>query len=482
MRRTDVLARGRGLAAVLLAAGVVVGPAVVPAVADSIRDQQWHLDVMKASEIWQKTKGQGVTVAVIDSGFKLDHPDLVGQLLPGKDFSGLPGGVGTFTESHGTEMAALVVGSGKGMNGSGAYGLAPGAKVLPIKIKNNDNASGVSSSEFLAQIDQGIVYAADQGAKVISISQATSAARASAEDVNALKAAVAHASAKGALVVAGVGNSAQSGNPLQYPAALPGVVGVGAVGRDGTVTAESEQGPQVDLAAPGIEIYNACTAASGYCKGHGTSDATALVSASAALVWAVHPDWTANQITRVLINTAGKPTDGSNRNDIVGYGIVRPRVAVTEPGDPGPADVSPIVEPVVATPTPSGPAASAGPSSAAPSSVPSASAAVPSVGGGPVGSPAAQPKADEGSDSGSLVPVVVAVVVGLALVVGVVVFVLRRRAAGRAVPVGVPPVGYPNVPGQAPQQSGPGVAPGPSAYGPPSYEPPAPPSDNPYAR
>ncbi|MFI9329665.1 type VII secretion-associated serine protease mycosin [Kitasatospora sp. NPDC052868] len=489
MRRTDVLARGRGFAALLLAAGVVAGPAVVPAAADSIRDQQWHLDVMKASEIWQKTKGQGVTVAVIDSGFKLDHPDLVGQLLPGKDFSGLPGGVGAFTESHGTEMAALVAGSGKGMNGSGAYGLAPGAKVLPIKIKNNDNATGVSSSEFLNQIDQGIVYAADQGAKVISISQATSAARVSADDVTALKAAVAHATSKGSLVVAGVGNAAQSGNPLQYPAALPGVVGVGAVGRDGTVTAESEQGPQVDLAAPGIEIYNACTAASGYCKGHGTSDATALVSASAALVWSVHPEWTANQITRVLVNTAGKPTDGSNRNDVVGYGIVRPRVAVTEPGDPGPADVSPIPEPVVATPAPSASAASPKPSSAAPTSAPSASASpVPSEGGEPVGSPVAQPKADEGSDSGSLVPVVAAVVVGLVLVAGVVFFVLRRRSASREVPVGLPagvvppaPAGYPNVPGQAPQQPGPGVPP-PPGYGPPSYEPPAPPSDNPYAR
>ncbi|MFG3050229.1 type VII secretion-associated serine protease mycosin [Kitasatospora sp. NPDC048239] len=472
MRRTDVLARGRGFAALLLAAGVVAGPAVAPAAADSIRDQQWHLDVMKASEIWQKTRGQGVTVAVIDSGFKLDHPDLVGQLLPGKDFSGLPGGVGAFTESHGTEMAALVAGSGKGMNGSGAHGLAPGAKVLPIKIKNNDNAVGVSSSEFLNQIDQGIVYAADQGAKVISISQATSAARVSADDVTALKAAVAHATSKGALVVAGVGNAAQSGNPLQYPAALPGVVGVGAVGRDGTVTAESEQGPQVDLVAPGIEIYNACTAASGYCKGHGTSDATALVSASAALVWSVHPGWTANQITRVLVNTAGKPTDGSNRNDVVGYGIVRPRVAVTEPGDPGPADVSPIPEPVVATPAPS--ASPPKPSSAAPTSAPSVSASpVPSEGGVPVGSPVAQPRADEGSDSGSLVPMVAAVVVGLVLVAGVVFFVLRRRAASREVPVGEPagvvppaPSGYPNVPGQAPQQSGPGV----------------PPSDNPYAR
>ncbi|MEK2488486.1 type VII secretion-associated serine protease mycosin [Kitasatospora purpeofusca] len=429
MRRTNV--RARGFAVMVLAAGAAVGPAVTPAAAESIRENQWHLDAMKATEVWQISKGQGVTVAVIDSGFKLDHPDLAGQLLPGKDFSGLPGGVGSFTESHGTEMASVIVGSGKGMGGGGAYGLAPGAKVLPIKIRNNDNATGVTGAEFLKQIDQGIVYAADQGAKVINISQAMPAALMSAVDVADLKAAVDHAAAKGALVVAGVGNSAQSGNPLEYPAALPGVVGVGAVGRDGTVTAESEQGPQVDLAAPGIEIYNACTGPSGYCKGHGTSNSTAIVSAAAALLWSVHPDWSANQIARVLINTAGKPTDGSNRNDIVGYGIVRPRVALTEPGDPGPADVYPIQEQPVGQPAPSGSAAPSVSASATVPASPSAGASVPAPAPTPPPSASASPVAAE-EDKGSPLVLVAAVVGGSVLVAGVVVVLLRRRGGPRA--------------------------------------------------
>lgn len=381
---------------------------------------------MKVSEIWKISKGQGVTVAVIDSGFKLDHPDLVGQLLPGQDLSGLSGGVGEYTESHGTEMAALVAGSGKGLGGKGAYGLAPGARVLPIKIKNNDNSAGVSTSEFLRQINRGVVYAADHGAKIISISQATSASSVSNQDIDELKEAVAYARAKGALLVAGVGNSAQAGNPVKFPAAIPGVIGVGAVDRSGMVTAESEQGAQVDLAAPGVEIYNACTADSGYCKGHGTSDATALVSASAALVWSAHPEWTANQVARVLINTAGKPTDGSNRNDIVGYGIVRPRVALTEPGDPGPADVYPIPEQAVGGTSPA-------PSSSAPSvqTGPAVPAPVPGEGGAPVGGPAVRPVAEEQSDSGVAVPIVIAGAGGLVVlsVVGGVVFVRRRRSA-----------------------------------------------------
>ncbi|MEU1419477.1 S8 family serine peptidase [Kitasatospora sp. NPDC086009] len=430
---------------------------------------------MRAPEMWQTSKGQGVTVAVIEGGFKLDHPDLVGQLLPGKDFSGLPGGVGASATGHGTQMASLIAGSGKGMGGNGAYGLAPGAKILPLKIRNG-NEGAVTSADFLDQIGQAITFAVEQGAKVINISQGMAAPSTSPDDVAKLNRVIAGANAKGSLVVASVGNSAQSGNLVEYPGGLPGVVGVGAVDRNGVVTSESEQGPQVDLVAPGMDMVDACTGQTGYCKSHGTSDATALVSASAALVWAVHPDWTANQVLRVLINTAGKPSDGAARADNVGYGAVRPRIALTTPGDPGPADVSPIPEKAVEAP-PASPSAAPSPSASASTGASAAASAPQTANSAPVAAPpAAQPPAAEASDSGSALPIVVAVVVGLVLVAGVVFLVLRRRGAATAAPaVEAPPapVGYP----QAPPQAGPGVPPGP-----PSYGPPAPPSDNPYAR
>ncbi|MFD5917908.1 type VII secretion-associated serine protease mycosin [Kitasatospora sp. NPDC058201] len=420
------------MAATVLAAGIIVGPALGPAAAvDSIRDQQWHLDVMKASEIWKISKGQGITVAVIDSGFRLDHPDLSGQFLPGKDLSGLSGGVGEDRTGHGTQMAGLIAGTGRGMNGKGAYGLAPGARLLPIKIKNNSNSDiDVPAAEFLGQIARAIVYAAEQGAKVISISQGSSVSSVTSSDVAALRSAVAYAGGKGALVIASVGNSAQVGNPVEFPGAIPFVLGVGAVDRSGMVTEESEQGLQVDLAAPGVDIYSACSASSGYCKGHGTSDATALVSASAALLWAVHPEWSANQVVRVLINTAGKPTDGSDRNDIVGYGIVRPRVALTEPGDPGPADVYPIPEQAVGESSPA-------PSSAAPSSAVPAAPVSPS---GSSGVPGEGKAVGEAAGSGGVVPVVAAVAGGLVLVAGGVAFVVVRRRSARPGAAGVPPL------------------------------------------
>ncbi|WP_344345376.1 S8 family serine peptidase [Kitasatospora putterlickiae] len=384
--------------------------------ADTIREDQWHLDAMRASEMWKITKGQGVTVAVIDSGFKLDHPDLAGQFLPGRDFSDSPGGVGSYAEGHGTQMASLIAGTGKGDGGNGAYGLAPGVKILPLKIANGSEKPMVAT-EFLGQIGQAVDYAVEQGARVINVSQGIAAFRASDSDVAKLNASLTRARAKGSLVVSSVGNSAQSGNQVEYPGALPNVVGVGAADRNGVVAAESQRGPQVTLVAPGVDMIESCTGSTGYCKSHGTSDSAALVSASAALVWAAHPDWTANQVLRVLINTAGKPTDGSVRTDDAGYGAVRPRVALTDPGDPGPADVSPVPAAV--------PTSTASASASAP---PSASAApVPGEAGASV--PGRESVGEEDSGAGSVVPVVVGVAAGVVvLVVAVIVVVARRRA------------------------------------------------------
>jgi subtilisin family serine protease len=89
-------------------------------------------------------------------------------------------------------------------------------------------------------------------------------------------------------------------------------------------------------------MVHACGGKTGLCMTKGTSDATALASASAALIWSVHPNWTNNQVLRVMLNTIGGPTDGAKRNDSIGYGIVRPRIALTNPGDPGSADQYPL--------------------------------------------------------------------------------------------------------------------------------------------
>ncbi|OKI10414.1 hypothetical protein AMK13_04530 [Streptomyces sp. CB02056] len=439
---------GRRLVALGVVSLCVVGAAVTPAVADSsIRADQWHLDAMHAPEMWKASQGANITVAVIDGGFKLDHPDLAGQFLPGQDFSGSAGGVGSYGDPHGTLMAGLIAGTGKANGGKGAYGLAPGAKILPLKI-NNGSVGSLVSADFLDQVGKAVDFAASQGAKIISISQGMNSVTATEENVAKLNRILASARAKGSLVFAAAGNEAQSGNPVDYPGALPNVVGIGAIDRNGTVTSESSYGPQVALVAAGMDTIGACTTPSGYCKGHGSSDATALASASAALIWSVHPDWSPNQVLRVLINTASRPNGGTVRTDDAGWGAVRPRIALTDPGDPGPADVSPLPADAVPLPSASGSAAAS---------------AVPVPVESPAGVPSARPKAEVASGSGSgALPVVAGVVAGLVLVAGVVFAVVwRRKSAVRPRVAQVSLVPPPDLP---------------------AYRPQVPPEDNPYAR
>lgn len=313
---------------------LLAGVAATPAHADTIRSKQWHLDAMKAEDMWRLSTGKKITVAVIDTGVNR-IPELEGQVLPGAVFPAgdAPGDKDNDYDGHGTTMAAIIAATGKHPSGDGGYGLAPGVKILPIRIP--DMLEGAKTPSMVAAIR----YAADSDAKVINISMAIGTRP---EEDRDRAEAVKYALSKGKLIFAGAGNDGDTTNETLYPAATPGVVGVGAVAADGKATAESQHGPQVDLSAPGIDIITACKGKTGLCKTHGTSDATALASASAALLWAAHPDWTNNQVLRVLLNTAGKPTDGAERNDYVGYGVVRPRIALPTPGDPGPADVYPL--------------------------------------------------------------------------------------------------------------------------------------------
>ncbi|WJV51258.1 type VII secretion-associated serine protease mycosin [Streptomyces flavofungini] len=318
---------------------LLTGVAATPAHAESVRDKQWHLNAMQAEKMWQTSTGKGVTVAVIDSGVNDELADLQGQVLPGKDEAPEPpGDEHTDYDGHGSTMAMLIAGTGRGNGGKGSRGLAPGAKILPIRTPD----PYVNPFSVPARLSKAIRYAADSGARIINISLD------SGMNPPELTRAVKYALDKGALIFAGTGNGGNS--DVAYPAKIPGVVAVGAVGRNLRKTQESQFGPQVDIAAPGDEIYTTCPTGKGVCKGHGTSNATALASASAALIWSKHPDWTNNQVLRVMLNTIGGPSDGAKRNDSIGYGIVRPRVALQNPGDPGPADVYPLPDLKQATP------------------------------------------------------------------------------------------------------------------------------------
>ncbi|UFQ18409.1 MULTISPECIES: S8 family serine peptidase [Streptomyces] len=309
----------------LLAVGAAPGVA-----ADDVQSKQWYLSAMKADEVWKSSTGVGVKIAVIDTGVSRT-PSLKGRVESGKDFSGVSGGPLDDYDGHGTTMAELIVGTGRG----GLKGLAPGAEVISFRI-----GLGKRFDDKPDRVPAAIRAAADSDAQIISMSF-TSEYMSPTE-----KKAVQYARSKGKLLFAGVGNDAEKKNYIGYPAAYADVTGVSAAGKTGKVAKYSEFGAFVDLAAPGLGIPHWCDATfRSYCQegGGGTSSATAIASASAALVWSKHPKWTANQVLRVLIDTAGRDWPKDEPSDYLGYGLIRPaRNVVKGEGKPGPADIDPL--------------------------------------------------------------------------------------------------------------------------------------------
>lgn len=300
---------------------------------------------MQADEIWKISTGRGITVAVIDSGVDDSLADLKGQVLEGKDYSKQSGDEKTDLEGHGTGVAALIAATGARGELNGSYGLAPGVKILPIRMRyaTEDYGKVDTGAEYSRKMTEAIRFAADSRAQIINISMASENSP-GMQNVGTpeLAAAVKYALAKGKLIFAGVGNRGDKDNLPMYPAATPGVIGVGAINEDIDRSSFSQWGKQVDIAAPGENMVHACPGGTQVCNSDGTSDATAIASASAALIWSKHPTWTNNQVLRVLISTMKGNEKKWTWNNAIGYGIVRPRIALQNPGDPGPADVFPL--------------------------------------------------------------------------------------------------------------------------------------------
>ncbi|WP_432745132.1 S8 family serine peptidase [Streptomyces sp. JH002] len=338
--------------ATTLALTALLATAPTTAQAAGTPQHPWYFDTLRVDDIWEHTKGEGITVAVIDSGVDLTLPELQGQVLDGTDLTASPQGAHVDTDGHGTDMAALIAGTGEGQ---GIQGLAPEAQVLPIRVTN-----GGMTTELPARWAAAIEYAVESGAQVINISQASPHDDPTRQ---AMAAALATAARNDVLIFAGSGNDGEGLNNPSAPNSLEGVVSVGAVDRTGEHIPYSTYGPQVTLAAPGNDVPGHCDGLSGPAcvrEEGGTSSATALASASAALIWSQHPDWTKNQVLRVMLNTAER-SDDQRRDDYTGYGIVRPdRVIVDGEGDPGDPDSPPIfrdweaglVPPATPEPTP----------------------------------------------------------------------------------------------------------------------------------
>ncbi|MCM4084007.1 S8 family serine peptidase [Paractinoplanes hotanensis] len=318
-----------------------------PAFADSVRDRQWYLESLQVARTRSISTGAGVTVAVLDTGVA-SHPDVKRNLLSGSDLtsSSIRDGRNDI-DGHGTRMAALIAGHGRSP-GSGIQGIAPNAKVLPVRISKDGHE--IDS----AVMAEGVIWSANQKSKIINIS-------AGAGPGFDLQDAINSAINDDIVVVAAVGNTS-SGAIVSYPAAFDGVLAVGASDRNGKYSAASVKDDKVQICAPGVDIISA-QPTSTYGSATGTSDSSAIVSGAAALVRSKFPELSAKDVIRRLTDTAddiGPP----GRDDECGFGrlnIVKaltvgappPESATTAPssGDPNTATNAPgAVRPEFASP------------------------------------------------------------------------------------------------------------------------------------
>lgn len=280
----------------------------------------WGVDKIDADLVWDKDRnlvidpnanaGSGVKVAVLDTGIDLDHPDLTANIK---------GGVNTINSlksadddnGHGTHVAGIIAAVD---NSVGIIGVAPQASLYAVKIL------GKTGSGYVSDIIEGIQWCINNGMQVANMSFGTST------DVQSLHDAITAAYNSGIVLVAAAGNSGPEDNSVQYPAKYPEVIAVSAIDNTGAIASWSSRGPEVELAAPGVNI-NSTYKGGGYKTLSGTSMASPHVAGTAALI-IVSGTANVNEVRAKLQRTADD-LGVIGKDNIYGFGIVDAEEAAT---------------------------------------------------------------------------------------------------------------------------------------------------------
>lgn len=308
---------------------------------------QYNLFRIRAQAAWDVgLSGQGVTVAIIDSGLNTEHIDAPVRIAPGRfyfyleetngkyiftDSSGQERRYGyysistvtdTNSQAHGTMSAGIIAANTN--NGQGIAGIAPGVTILPIKCfaapgekvyHTGEKKYASALGGYTSNLISGLNYARQQGADIINMSWGI------AKESNALKTAIDAASNAGCILIAAVGNDRNA--TLRYPAAYDNVIGVGATGKNDQVCAFSQRNNTVAVCAPGEEIFSLYNEnKSNLGRGSGTSFSTPMVAAVAALLKEANPAMTHQDFASLLTTDNCTPVEEGEYAAYSGSGII----------------------------------------------------------------------------------------------------------------------------------------------------------------
>jgi hypothetical protein len=270
-------------------------PAPVSAPNDPEAANAWWIDAVAARQAWAVSRGHSVTVALLDSGIDLSHPDLA----PNIRNDGFNFGDGNPTPQdqigHGTNVAGLVAAVCN--NGAGACGIADQALLLPVKI-----SEGATLTFDSATLATAIDFAILRSVQVINLSLTVS------DQSQTVAAALDRALAAGIVVVAAAG---KGGGAVSFPANYPGIIGVSSVDQSGQLVSTANRGPQVAVLAPGTHMVSTRLGGGAGSISDGTSFASPLVAGTIAQLLAVDPGLSRDHIRSNLIGAGNSVSDAS---------------------------------------------------------------------------------------------------------------------------------------------------------------------------
>jgi type VII secretion-associated serine protease mycosin len=285
--------------------------------ADPVRDRQYWLNDYGFTRAWAISQGQGIKVAVIDTGIDASHPALEGAVVGGTDVSGLGSADGLTpvgqNSYHGTMVASLLAGRGNIADSSeGVIGTAPKAQLLSVSM-----AFGVEGVDTDAQLAKGIIWAVDNGARVINLSLT----RNSVSWPQSWDEAFLYAFENDVVIVAAVGNRLDGTEQVSAPATIPGVIAVAGVDINAEASElSSTSGFTIGVTAPSEELVAAYPGGE-YRIWSGTSGAAPIVSGMVALIRSLYPEMDAANVVNRVIQSAIK-VGFDTYSSAYGYGLI----------------------------------------------------------------------------------------------------------------------------------------------------------------